>query len=204
MRGATFKLSPDTGQEAMLVDLATARRLAVAHDPLKWSKEAELLQLNPTTGKGLPTPPTAAGIWPEWFERLYVRFPGLQDGLRHWEHKIRPNHRPHETWQQTFWRECVTAAPAWIAERSEKLARLTMDRHVRNPKGTHVRGPFPDEEPCFVCGAGRGSWKAMANGMYLGDPYSETSARGLPYVEPERFRPELAGTPAGRWGGHPG
>ena len=32
-------------------------RLAVAHDPLKWSKETELLQLNPTTGRGLPTPP---------------------------------------------------------------------------------------------------------------------------------------------------
>jgi len=32
-------------------------RLAVAHDPVKWSGPAELLKLNPTTGKGLPTPP---------------------------------------------------------------------------------------------------------------------------------------------------
>jgi putative transposase len=32
-------------------------RLAVEHDPVKWTKEAELLRLNPATGKGLPVPP---------------------------------------------------------------------------------------------------------------------------------------------------
>ena len=36
---------------------AACWRLAVAHDPVKWAKEAELLKLDPATGRGLPVPP---------------------------------------------------------------------------------------------------------------------------------------------------
>jgi transposase len=36
---------------------AACWRLAVAHDPVKWAKEAELLKLDPATGRGLSVPP---------------------------------------------------------------------------------------------------------------------------------------------------
>lgn len=148
----------------------------------------------------MPMMPTAAKVWPEFFERLYARFPGLRVRMAMGPSICKPKHRPGETWERTFWRECVEEAPAWIAKRAEKVASQTAGRHLN-----HTLGPIADAgEGCFQCGKGRGSWADLAESMYMGDPFSETAASGLRYVEPEEVRPELRGTPAGRWNGHPG
>ena len=150
-----------------------------------------------------PMIPTAARIWPRWFnDHVYPRFPGLERIVRMGPTRfVSPRRKPLESWEQTFWRECVETAPSWIAERAIAAAAWTKTAHERH-FGT---APIPDAKPgCFECGSGRGSWQDLAEGIYLGDPFSEFTASVLPYVEPEFFRPELAGTPAGRWGGHPG
>jgi hypothetical protein len=66
--------------------------------------------------------------------------------------------------------------------------------------GTHARHattPFPESQPCITCQGNLGSWRSMANVLYLGDPFA-MKATLLPYCEPEQFR---AG--AGTWGGSP-
>lgn len=145
--------------------------------------------------------PTARKAYPAFFEQLFVRFPGLRTGIADWKRCINPRHLEGESWERTYWRENVQHAPGWIRERAEAVASLAVRRHASHGGGS----PIPDgTAACPDCGPGRGSWRLLAKAMYLGDPWSETAASGLPYVEPERFRPELAGTVRGRWGGHPG
>lgn len=161
--------------------------------------------LNPYAASTLPL---AAKAFPAFFDKMYARFPGLRSGMGQWERLTRPTRKVGETWEACFWRTCVDEAPEWIALRSEKLAKDIARRHTNNSSGSHDRLPFHDTEQCFACGAGRGSWQQMANGAFLGDPFSETTMTGLPYVQPQDMRPELRGTPAGMWGqngkGHPG
>ena len=151
-----------------------------------------------------PMMPVAAKVWPKFFERLYARFPGLREGIQLGESITRPHKLETETWEQCFWRECVETAPAWIAERASKVARNTAERHILHAAAEGMPLTISDHLQCFKCGMGRGSWRELAEGLYMGDPFSEFAASGLHYMEPEQFRPELAGTPAGRWGGHPG
>lgn len=138
-------------------------------------------------------------LWPEWYAKMCERFPPLPTVLRIGSSAYQPQRRKGETWKQCYFRECVEEAPKWIAERSLKVAEVAERAHDK-----HAAYPIDDETDCKKCGPGRQSWWALAFGMWGGDPYSENTASCLPYVEPEFFRPELKGTPAGRWGGHPG
>lgn len=173
------------------------------YDPLmRFGLKGEKLRVAPPTmsGASVPTLQIASRIWPQWFEKVCTRLPSVRTGAQFGLDAIRPMRRLGESWEATFWRECVSEAPGWIAGRARIVAAREVGRHSR-----HAVTPYPDSTACINCAAnGRGSWRMLALGTFLGDPFSMRSCDGLPYVEPEFFRPSLAGTPYGKWGGKPG
>jgi hypothetical protein len=98
---------------------------------------------------------------------------------------LRPNHQPGETWAQTLQRECIDAAPAWIAERTtEVLARAGQEHELH--AGTAI---LPDDEPCPECAA-YGSHRIIARRLYWGEPWGSA---WLKDVRPEQFCPNKPG-----------
>lgn len=134
----------------------------------------------------------ASQAWPEWWDRVIDRLPGIQTAAKFGRRVLEPMRRVGETWEATYRRECITRAPAWIAERAERAMDGLLSTHAR-----HSSTPFPDVEVCRTCQGNLGSWKGLTRALYLGDPFS-VKCPSLPYVEPERFRPG-----AGTWGGTP-
>jgi predicted phosphoadenosine phosphosulfate sulfurtransferase len=109
---------------------------------------------------------------PDWFMRVERRMgPGLTkyretgsgSGI------FRPE--KSETWEKTFWRECVDDAPHWIAVRSSQQASRVLSEHA-----IHSTAPFPEEGRCPGCSVAEGaSWRSLANIMYSGDLGGGTS-----------------------------
>lgn len=133
----------------------------------------------------------ASRAWPQWFDRVCVRLPGLRSAAMFGRRAVQPQRHAGESWRECFQRECVDTAPGWIAERALAAAKHMQERHA-----AHAKTPFPDAAECRVCTPIR-NWQQLAMDLYSGDPFS-MRARFLPYVEPEFFRPG-----AGVWGGKP-
>jgi predicted phosphoadenosine phosphosulfate sulfurtransferase len=153
------------------------------------------LRIAPPTlnAAGLDTLGLAAKAWPQWFEKVAKRLPGVRTAAMFGKRAVQPARRLGETWEQCFRRECLEETPAeWIKERS----RLTMERKL-SAHAHHSTMPFPEAAACPNCQGSLRSWKDLAIHLYNGDPFS-LKADHLPYVEPEFFR-EGAGT----WGGKP-
>lgn len=144
------------------------------------------------TTYAVPTLQMAAKAWPRWFDAVCERLPGIRSAAMFGKRAVMADRRRGETWEQTFRRECIERAPAWIAERATMAMEWFLARHAR-----HSRDPLPEVRPCFTCAGGAASWKKLTDLMYLGNPFSLRMGF-LPYVEPEFFR---AG--AGTWGGRP-
>jgi predicted phosphoadenosine phosphosulfate sulfurtransferase len=158
------------------------------------------LRIAPPTmvGAGLKSLQLASKAWPEWFDALCERCPGVEQGVAFGRRWIEPFRKAGETWEQTFWRECVDEAPPWIANRARTVANNFLRRHKN-----HTNKPFPEIEQCHDCAGGNASWELIAKRTFHGDPFSSTFAF-LPYIEPYEFRPHLQGTPLGSWqGGKP-
>jgi len=135
----------------------------------------------------------SAKAWPQWFDKLCQRLPGVRTAALFGRSAIQPHRRREETWEQCYQRECIDNAPGWIADRSILAGRYMLKRHQN-----HTAKPFPDVEPCPHCSMTNiGSWKQLAHMMYLGDPLN-LKVKFLPTIEPEFFRPG-----AGKWGGKP-
>jgi len=135
----------------------------------------------------------ARKAWPQWFEKVAKRLPGVRAVARFGTSVIEPHRRLNETWENCFKRECIENAPRWIAERSVKMMNIMLSRHKH-----HSSTPFPEISPCPVC-TSPGSWKDLAMMMYMGNPFCIGGAsESLPYVEPEQFRKG-----AGFWNGKP-
>ena len=131
--------------------------------------------------------------WPQWFDKVEKRCPGVRTVAQFGKRAVTPRRMLGESWETTFWRECVDEAPDWIAERSRKVIASVLAQHSR-----HASTEFPQANKCYQCHAVLGSWKKVCDVMYLGDPFSAVTGGSLPYVEPEFFK---AG--AGTWGGAP-
>ena len=144
------------------------------------------------TYHGVPLLAMASKAWPQWFDRVEQRLPGVRAAAFYGKRAVQPERRFGETWEQCFWRTCVAEAPQWIAERSNKIAEDYLRRHAR-----HSTDPFPETKMCPRCG-GKAirNWKQMAQVMFGGDPMSLKTH--LKYIEPEFFRQG-----AGVWDGPP-
>jgi len=135
----------------------------------------------------------AARAWPQWFDKVALRAPGIRTAAKFGKRAVSPVRRTGETWQDTFQRECVDEAPAWISDRAAKVASALTRMHNR-----HSTEPFPDTKNCRNCVGSMGAWRAVANSMYSGDPFSMKVGKLVPFVEPEFFRKG-----SGTWGGSP-
>lgn len=131
----------------------------------------------------------AQKAWPIWFDKVCKRLQGVRSAAQFGPRSCNPNRRLGETWEQCFYRECLTDAPDWIAERAATLMNQKVRRHA-----THSTAPFPESKGCYECTAAN-SWKSLAYVLYNGDPFCLSQSE-LPYVEPDFFRPG-----AGTWGG---
>jgi predicted phosphoadenosine phosphosulfate sulfurtransferase len=130
----------------------------------------------------------ASQAWPRWFDRVCKRCPGVRNAAMFGKVALTPRRRPNETWQETFYRECVNEAPEWIKVRALEYLRMVSGYHRAHAGNS----PLPEVDPCFNCVSNAGSWKRMAHIFYRGDPFS-IQAHNLPAVQPNQFR-EGAGT----------
>lgn len=105
----------------------------------------------------------ASKAWPAWFSLVAKRLPGVRLGAQFGIKAIQPMHHESESWRDTFQRECVANAPAWIAERSEKSRTMALALH-----GEHSTSPFPEKTRCEACHSRLGSWRLLANTLYTG------------------------------------
>lgn len=132
--------------------------------------------------------------WPEWFDSLCERLPGVRLGALYGRTALQPIRRNGEMWKDAYQRICIDDAPTWIAERAVKYREIAERQHAN-----HSTESIMEIAPCPTCSMGRMSWQRMTYNLYLGDPFLQmTGSETLGYVEPEYFRPG-----AGNWGGKP-
>lgn len=135
----------------------------------------------------------AAQAWPEWFDRVAARLPGVRTVAQFGKRAVMPTRHYGETWEQAYQRLCIDEAPGWIADRARYVKQAYISRHAG-----HSTTPIPESEGCAPCGSGKiVSWKKLTEIMYNGDPF-KLKLDILKYVEPEFFRPG-----SGTWGGKP-
>ena len=125
--------------------------------------------------------------WPHWFDRVAKRLPGVRRYIRMGEKAINAVQLPGETWEQTFYRECVKDVPEWIAERSIKVRDWVLSEYQEIS-----RTPFPEvTQHSFQ--AQLGSWKKLAKSMFNGDPMAHKTGQILTVLESSFFRPGAPG-----------
>ena len=129
----------------------------------------------------------AAKAWPQWFDKLTKRLPGIRTAAMFGKRAIQPNRRLGETWSTCYQRTCIDEAPEWLATRCAAYKELRERQHRY-----HSNEPLPEAAACATCYA-NGSWKAMTKAMYMGDPFAIKDG-SLRLVEPDEFRPG-----SGKW-----
>jgi len=145
------------------------------------------------TPHAIPILQVVSKAFPDWFDRLNTRLPGVRLAAMYGRQVLYPIRRDGESWRECYFRLNVDTAPDWIAARAVKYVEIMERRH-----STHSLEPILDTVACPTCG-GHVSWKKMAEQMFLGDPFLlETREVGVGYVEPEFFR-----NGAGTWEGKP-
>lgn len=148
------------------------------------------------TTHGIPLLKIASRAWPEWFDRLCIRLPGVRLGALYGRTAIAPIRRNGETWEVAYQRLCIDEAPEWIAKRAIIYRDVVNKMH-----SAHSKDPVMEIAPCPTCPVGRMSWKGMTEDLYLGDPFllnvGATGIIPMGYLEPEDMRPG-SGTFAGK------
>lgn len=180
----------------------------LAHERFKWDYneaydvlhrmgvDKKSLRIAPPSmnADGAPLLKVAAGAWPQWFDKVSTRLPGMRLGAQFGKRAVEPRRHSGETWKETFERECLgPKAPEWVQERSAHIMTRLLRAHAR-----HATTPLPETRPCVTCVNNLGCWRALTLSFYNGDPFSVKCSGILPYVEPEFFRKG-----AGQWGGKP-
>ena len=133
----------------------------------------------------------ARKAWPQWFERVCDRLPGVRTAALFGRRAIEPMRRYGETWCDCFLRTCITEAPEWIKVRAGEAMKRMISRHA-----AHSSQELPQSKACPSCQM-LGSWRALAMNLYMGDPFC-MKVKFLKAIEPEFFRKG-----AGFWGGKP-
>jgi predicted phosphoadenosine phosphosulfate sulfurtransferase len=163
-------------------------------------KKSELRITPPTLSlKNAENLGIAARAWPRWFDKVCERLPGVRSVALFGKRAVQAERHLGESWEECFQRTCIDDAPAaWIKERAVAVRRKMVRHH-----GKHSTSPLPEVKPCHWCNEGApnlGSWKALTEAMFGGDPFCMMAKKMLPYVDPEYFRPG-----SGKWekGGSP-
>jgi len=143
----------------------------------------KLLRIAPPTMSvaSIPALRVAQKSWPQWFDKVNERCPGIRTVTMFGPASVRPRRKAGETWKECYQRLCIDEAPPWIAERAERAVEAVVKRHY-----SHAAQTFPEAKLCPRCGV-LGSWFEMTKSFYAGDPFDMKGA-GLGYVEPEFFR----------------
>lgn len=164
----------------------TMHRLGISRHKLRIAPPT----LSPAAIDGLMV---ASKAWPQWFDKVCERLPGVRTAAMFGRRSVEPIRKLGETWKECFYRTCISEAPDWIAQRSQKVVNYVIRNHSR-----HSTEEFPEVTKCPKCQM-LSSWRNLSKIMYMGEPFSmKVKVDVLPYVEPEFFR-EGAGT----WGGKP-
>lgn len=136
--------------------------------------------------------------FPQWADKVAKRLPGTRSVASFGKAALRPIRRSTETWEACYQRVCIDEAPQWIAERANVVRDKLLKQYAR-----HNSGAFPEVMPIHAHGLGLvGSWKKLAEIMFLGDPFAQKTGKYVPYVEPEFFRKDLPEHKK-KWGGTP-
>jgi len=144
------------------------------------------------TTAGIDVIQMCAKAFPKWWVKVCERLPGAKSAGYFGRRSVKPIRQLGESWADCYQRTCIDEAPKWIADRSIKAKDVLLAIHEK-----HSSSPLPEKGRCLRCRL-IGSWERMTSKMYGGDPFCMAGIPGMPYVEPEFFRP---GT--GTWGGKP-
>lgn len=134
----------------------------------------------------------ASHAWPNWFDRVCDRLPGVRQAALFGKAAVTPVRRSHESWEDCFNRECLgPQVPDWIRSRAARWRDFILSTHRH-----HSTLALPQVDPCHTCHGNSGCWRFLTLNMWSGDPFSVKCK--LPDIEPEFFRPG-----SGTWGGKP-
>lgn len=167
-----------------------------AYDTLyRLGVERKKLRIAPPTmnAAGIPLLKPASQAWPQWFDKVCERCPGVRTAAQYGMRAVTPSRRVGENWQDTFERACVRDAPKWVAERAIRVRDRILHQHAR-----HSTAALPEVNPCWQCTGDVGCWKHLSWFLFLGDPFCIKTGSILKPVEPEFFREG-----AGIWNGTP-
>lgn len=130
---------------------------------------------------GIPNLQFASRAWPQWFDKVTDRLPGIHTVCNFGVKALMPVRHANETWERCYQRACIDTAPKWVAERAEYARERVLRVHAR-----HSLGTLPEIAKCQTCNL---SWKKFAEIMYTGDPF-KVRLNWLPNLEANLFRPE--------------
>jgi predicted phosphoadenosine phosphosulfate sulfurtransferase len=124
-------------------------------------------------------------LWPDWYERLCARLPGVRHVFTHGKQVLLPAPKPGEAWSDCYRRVCLNSPVSWIRERALQAMTCVLELHAK-----HSTLPFPESEACFFCDRQLiASWKQLTLALYNGDPACLKAKRlKLPPVDPHTLR----------------
>lgn len=154
-----------------------------------------LLRMGATPTEARISPPTlnrlgikilgyGALAWPQWFDRVCSRLPGVRTAAMFGARAVTPRRRLGESWRDVFFRECIDEAPEFVRDRSSRAHRRLASSHRK-----HAGTDLPDTASCRNCSGSIGSYRAMTLALYNGDPLNSRVGNVLPNLEEQLVPP---------------
>lgn len=161
---------------------------------LRMGVKKRQMRIGPPTlnGAAIEALTWASRAWPDWWDRVCARIPGIRSAGKFGVIAMQPIRRLGESWETAYKRLCITEAPKWIAERAEIVMNGVLRTHA-----AHSTTKFPEVAPCEKCSM-LPTWKRLTNVMYNGDAFALDTSAYLSAMSPKAFRPD-----AMEWNGRP-
>lgn len=130
---------------------------------------------------GIPNLQFAARAWPQWFDKVSDRLPGIHTVVNFGKRAVMPVKRSYESWEECYQRACIDTAPTWVAERAKYAKARVLRNHAK-----HTAANLPEIAKCDFCNL---NWKKFTEIMFTGDPFG-VRLNWLPTLEALAWRPE--------------